>query len=660
MPITKLVSLPFPPPSPVPYESSGQALAASVNQLIDTSVSGIKALPLNPQTVTVYKVVGFYVGSDVGGGSLVWDPNASKSLHNGVTYYAPEAIAAWDGTQAGLSTLLNWAGAGSGLFFRLIDGFVTPEMAGAVGNGIVDDGIAIQKLVNYSLSTTTIALWVGSYLSASSITNIHKIESTGFGRLLRGGNSYYITPASGSSQTRNLYVSPTGDDDNDGLSSSQPIKTLQAACDVIQKSRDEFCRWRVNIAAGEYTDGCALSSVSQKDRRIVFAGPSVALNATPLATINGIASSYDYGFNFDGCGNIEISNVKITNFKDNQESSAGVLAANTRLIRLINVHVEHCGIGYSMRSFTFYFATGGKVNNCRYGILELFGVVRNFETVSSIADGTKIQDCVYGLFAKELCTGHLDWVSITGCQYGVYMSRLCSANASDAVIKQSAYGVNLRNGSFLVPNRVDWGAGTAFANTVQFTKDSSSNFVTNEGTTQSGGAISQGEATLGVIAPENPISHTGTTTATTVISSMGSLPAGCMTQAGTYVRALVLGRKSGSAATATIECRIGGVSGATTVVPAGATTFRAEFWIISRGKNLQLAFATLTADVLQPAATGRNLRTVDVESGGASFPLRVTLGNASDEILIDAAILYTTDVANPVQNSNPGTFPGMP
>jgi hypothetical protein len=645
-----------------PSNSKGSNVRDAVNQLIDAHVPHLKALPTaaKAQTDTIYNVAGFYAGSTNGGGRVIYRTDLPKSLHNGVSHYSPEALAAWNGTQAGITTLLNWTGTGSGVFVRLLEGYVTPEMAGAVGDGTTADGPSIQKMVDYALSTATVAQLEESYLSTSSVSNIHKIEITGRGRLVRAGNSYYATPSSGSAQTRNLYVSPSGNDTNDGLSSSQPLKTLQAACDVIQKSRDEFCRWRVNIAAGEYTDGCALSAVAQKDRRIVFAGPAVALNAVPTAIINGIASTYDYGFNFDGCGNIEISDVKIINFKDNEESSAGILAANTRLIRLINVHAERCGVGYSMRSFTFYFVTGGKINNCRYGILELFGVVRNFETVSSIADGTKIQDCVYGLFAKELCTGHLDWVSITGCQYGVYMSRLSTANASDAVIKQNFYGVNLRNSSFLVPNRVDWGAGTAFANTVQFTKDSTSNFVTNEGTTQAGGSLSQGEATLGVITPENPISHTGTTAATTMISSMGSLPAGCMTQAGTYVRALVLGRKTGASANATIECRIGSVSGAATVVPAGATTFKAEFWIISRGKNLQLAFATLTADVPQPAATGRNLRTVDVETGGASFPLRVTLGNASDEILIDAAILYTTDVANPVQNSNPGTFTDRP
>lgn len=81
------------------------------------AVDGIKALsatPNLPQTVN-----GFYVGSNVGGGIFVYDATKSKTLHNGGTIIAPEAITAWNGSASDIGTLLNWTGTGSGCFLRI-------------------------------------------------------------------------------------------------------------------------------------------------------------------------------------------------------------------------------------------------------------------------------------------------------------------------------------------------------------------------------------------------------------------------------------------------------------------------------------------------------------------------------------------------------------
>lgn len=524
--------------------------------------------------------------------------------------------------------------------------YITTPVDGATSN---QDGIVAAVAAAFAAGAEL--EWPpGTYVSTANIPNFHSVLHKGVGKILRSGVTYAVSPKA--TENLNLYVSPTGSDTNDGLAASTPFATLQAACNVIQNKRDHLGRWRVFLAAGTYTEGCALYSIRQKDYRVRFIGPTVALNATPTAIIDGASAVGDYGFNLDSSGDVEIRDIKIINFNKNLESSAGVLAANTRLVRLHNVHVANCGIGYSMRSFSFYFTTGGVVENCRYGVLELFHVVRNYETISSLADGTKIRNCVYGLFAKEHCTGHLDWATIEDCQYGIYFSRSCTANASDCKIVRNSFGVNLRNGSFLVPNRIDWGTGTADRNTKPFIKDGTSNFVTNEGTTQSGGAIGQGEATLATYAPETPTTHTGTTAATT-LTQLGELKPGCLVQPGTYVRAVVLGRKTGTAGTVLLELRQGGVAGASMTIPATATVFKAELWLISQGQDKQLAFATLTADVNAPAVTGRNLRTVAVESLGLSLSVRATLANAADAIIVDAAFAYSTEVLGTVEPSTP-------
>jgi hypothetical protein len=147
-----------------PLNTSGPALATSVNNLIDTHVTHLKALPVvaNAQTGTVYNVVGFYSGTTKGGGKLVYDATASKSLHNGVTHYSPESLIAWDGTQGNLATLFSWTGAGSGCWVRLLESIPTIDIAGgdftAIAAVFPDTPIRVTK-GTYTVNSTIYAKW---------------------------------------------------------------------------------------------------------------------------------------------------------------------------------------------------------------------------------------------------------------------------------------------------------------------------------------------------------------------------------------------------------------------------------------------------------------------------------------------------------------------
>lgn len=124
-------------------------ISAILSSAKDKSVSHLKALPATPTSGVVYSVIGFYSGSTAGGGLFVFNPDGDKSTHNGVKAYAPEALQAWAGTQADIATLLNWTGVGSGVWVRILNGFVTPEMAGAVGDGS-NENDSLQKALNIS------------------------------------------------------------------------------------------------------------------------------------------------------------------------------------------------------------------------------------------------------------------------------------------------------------------------------------------------------------------------------------------------------------------------------------------------------------------------------------------------------------------------------
>jgi hypothetical protein len=132
------------------------AAARGLLGVIQTSISHLKALPAaaSAQANTVYNVIGFYDGwaavadAPAGGGRIVWSASLNKSNHNGGTIIAPEAIAAWAGTQSDIATLLNWSGSGVGCWVRVFDGNHTPEMFGTVGSGTPDDTVALKKAIS--------------------------------------------------------------------------------------------------------------------------------------------------------------------------------------------------------------------------------------------------------------------------------------------------------------------------------------------------------------------------------------------------------------------------------------------------------------------------------------------------------------------------------
>lgn len=98
---------------------STELIKNNINELIELSIpiDGVKNLP---QTEDVFlNVMSFYSGGSMGGGYFKYDSTMNKSEHNGGTVISPESLAAWDGTDTDISTLLEWVGAGTGCFVRV-------------------------------------------------------------------------------------------------------------------------------------------------------------------------------------------------------------------------------------------------------------------------------------------------------------------------------------------------------------------------------------------------------------------------------------------------------------------------------------------------------------------------------------------------------------
>lgn len=514
-------------------------------------------------------------------------------------------------------------------------------------DGVTSNQAGIEAAVAAAYAAGAELEWpAGTYVSTANIPNFWDVAHKGKGVIKRETHTFMIK--GGRTSFKNVFLSPSGSDSNDGLTPDVPIKSIQKVFDALADMGAVRGRWVCNLASGVYTKGGILSGKKQLDYRITVKGPEVPLNNTPLAVFDGATRETENGLFFDGCADLELRDIKFINFDSRPSVSAGWVAANTGVLRLINVHADECGVGYYPRNHTIYFVTGGKVTRCDIGILELFGVVRNFKNVTNIGDGFKVTNCTYGLFAKEHCTGHLDFSTITDNVYGIFFSRSCTANASDSVIKRNQYGAVLRNGSYMVPLRIDWGHNTVDANTVApWLADASSGFTVNENdvkTTNSSGVVgfkNMGERQIGALIPSSPISITGTTAYTTPI--FATVQQGSMSTAGLKFRVSVFGVRTTATSAANIELRIGGVGGPTVQLPASPGAFRVDFDVMATGSGSQYVSASASVNGANSVAVGRGARAIPFASSDYPLAVRLTHTDSGDSALIDCAFAYSNE-----------------
>ena len=107
------------------------------------SYVSLKEFPLTPDPTIAYfcsSLTSLASGSvsAVSGGTYLYRPSLSKSLHDGTRYIAPEAIAAWDGSAGGLASFFAWTGSGSGVYM-LISAAYSPTTGNMSGRTNLSD-----------------------------------------------------------------------------------------------------------------------------------------------------------------------------------------------------------------------------------------------------------------------------------------------------------------------------------------------------------------------------------------------------------------------------------------------------------------------------------------------------------------------------------------
>lgn len=109
----------------------------------------------------------------------------------------------------------------------------------------------------------------------------------------------------------NLYVSPSGNDANNGLSSGTPFRTLQHAWNVLVTGYDlNGFGVTINLAAGTYTSGCFCygypPGISAASGGITFTGAS----SNPDATVVSVTNTHCFFFGF-GCTEVTLQNMRL-------------------------------------------------------------------------------------------------------------------------------------------------------------------------------------------------------------------------------------------------------------------------------------------------------------------------------------------------------------
>lgn len=150
---------------------------------------------------------------------------------------------------------------------------------GATGDGSTDDTTAVSNAVSAANTAGDWLYWPeGTYVTSSSIANLHNVKHIGPGVIKRGSDTFEVDPIYADANI--IYVAASGgNDSNDGLSSSQALATIQQAfTNILNYGPVLNGSWTIQLAAGTYTHTtsavCQISTVNTA-KRLIIVGPTL-------------------------------------------------------------------------------------------------------------------------------------------------------------------------------------------------------------------------------------------------------------------------------------------------------------------------------------------------------------------------------------------------
>ena len=258
------------------------------------------------------------------------------------------------------------------------------------------------------------------------------------------------------SQERRIYVRATGRSDGNG-SWGAPYREISEALNSLAPDGAVISgRVVIDVGEGDYSGDIRvpLTRGTAQDDFLRIIG-RVDTNGVPVSRV---VSTSGTGLMVEDGMSVWIENMKFT----------GAFSTAIRINRDLyawfkNVHIDGEGVGQkgiSVLAHARYAVAGGIIENCTYaGIEEYFLVNRNFATVSSSAEQMLIRNCGIGLRAKELCTGHLDYLRVEDCGTGVELIQNSVANIKGMELRRNQTGLSLVNSISHNEGAVVWGEG---------------------------------------------------------------------------------------------------------------------------------------------------------------------------------------------------------
>lgn len=344
----------------------------------------------------------------------------------------------------------------------LLSNYAAPNLKddfSAVGDGTTSDQSAVASAVAASYASGQELYWPdGTYLTTATIPNFHDVRHRGPGILKRSSDLFYVDPSMQLAKTNNLYVSTTGSNTADGLSSSESRLTCQSTGNIIYGYTYGDVTWKINFAAGTYSTQCSFTQPFPTPRTTYFLGV-VKSNGTVPTTIFDAPSLGVHGLYFQNGMDVRVEDIKFTDY-----SLTGTPNANALISGLVvdgrcnlytrNIWADNCDVGISVYThsqarieagkFGATTACGAAVLNIRYSFASIGygGSVAD----SSGATGVAVIGGGYGVFSKEWAMTHADYCYFSAQTLaGVILLTSSRVNATASAFVSCNVGIDARS-----------------------------------------------------------------------------------------------------------------------------------------------------------------------------------------------------------------------
>lgn len=284
---------------------------------------------------------------------------------------------------------------------------------GAKGDGVADDTVALQAAID---STLPLFWSEGTYKISASLEGFWDREHTGYGKITRDGETFYITPKE--NELNIIYSGAPHSRTADGFTTDQAIH-IDEAIKRIRKigNKAQDGRWRIQMFGTTGASGVTLEGLPIFRNRLEIWGEAADdVSAVPTTVWDGTSSARMYAIRGDWNYNsanffLHFKNIKFTNW--NKSSNAGAIVIwGSGDVLSENIHVDSCSIGEWYRQ-NYVRVLGGKANNCQtWGVGIQYGASGNVGNLSG--KGKVFTNCSTGVSIGRNTTAYIQGCDLSG------------------------------------------------------------------------------------------------------------------------------------------------------------------------------------------------------------------------------------------------------